>query len=65
MTKRFSVYHDGALVTGFYMAEEENPFFKTLTYAKPIEDLEVDKFGIWATDISGKKYYVIRDTDKG
>ena len=64
MTKRFSVYHQGALFSGLYMAGEDNPFFKTLTYVKPMQDLEIDQLGTWATDSDGKKYYVIRDLDK-
>ena len=64
MTKRFSVYHEGALFSGLYMTEEDNPFFKTLACFKPMQDLEVDQLGTWATDPDGKKYYVIRDLDK-
>jgi len=45
------------------MAGEDNPFFKTLTYVKPMQDLEIDQLGTWATDSDGKRYYVIRDLD--
>lgn len=63
MSKRFSIYCEGALVSGLYMISENNPFFASITCITLLQDLEVDKLGTWATGTNGKKYYVIRDTD--
>ena len=64
MPKRFTVYHEGALIPELYMVEESNPVFNTIQCKIPIQDLKVEYFGTWAIGPDNKKYYVCRDSDK-
>ena len=64
MSKRFTIYHEGALVPELYMVEEPDPFLASLTCTIPLQDLKVDYFGTWAVSTDNKTYYVCRDEDK-
>jgi hypothetical protein len=64
MSKRFTVYQEGALVPELYMIEESHPFLAGLTCTISLQDLKVDYFGTWATSTDNKTYYVCRDEDK-